>query len=748
MPEPGANNPDNSSEDKPKKIVLGPSGGKAAGPSDPTRKAPAYQDGEKPKEEGKPAARRTIKLKPLAKKPNASPSAKTMVLKAPNQGGSDSETEETSKLERRSVVPPAPVSPSTAIGNEDEEAEETVAIDRKAVRAAVSAPAPQTQEEETSSVDRKDIQKDDATEETSSIERKTLQDKSKTIGLAKHEETSSVDRQEVKEKSATIAKSQEEETSSVDRQEVKSQLAIISHGKQGEDDEDADVEETVALDRKPIKLAAKTQPEKTEDDTEETAAVDRAPVKLAAKTQPEAATGDDAEETAAVDRKPVKAAVKMKADDSEAGETAAVDRKGTTGEMPAAEGIEETAAIDRKSIKKEVKEEEEAEETAAIPRSKVQPPRPTSPSAPTMVLPQPKTGEEPEKPANVTGEEDVDDIVETVAMDRKSVKDAVPRPMPGAKQTIKLRPPTPTTPSGDGATAGKPASASTIKLKPKTPGEEAAAPEAKDAEPKAKAKQTIKLVPKKAATAKPSDPTVKVDVEEQSKQEAPKEEAKAPAKPSAPTIKLNKPPTPAPPKPAPPTPAPPDGAAGETPEAPAAGEEAGGKLSIKEESGGGGLKKKLSIKKEEKKEERFVEGSASPDGEQPKTVIGTGGGPKKKTADKDEPSILFVLSSLVALLTLAYLVLVLGGQYANQWEGQTIPVPAASEIAAMIGGSGDGAKAETSSPAEEVKEEAPEKAESKEGEAEKPAAEPAPDAKAAPKPAALPENKPAAAPKK
>ena len=47
--------------------------------------------------------------------------------------------------------------------------------------------------------------------------------------------------------------------------------------------------------------------------------------------------------------------------------------------------------------------------------------------------------------------------------------------------------------------------------------------------------------------------------------------------------------------------------------------------------------------------------------------------PEKKSAG-GEPSLLFAITAMIALLLAAYLVFVLAAQYSNLWEGKNIPV--------------------------------------------------------------------------
>ena len=262
---------------------------------------------------------------------------------------------------------------------------------------------------------------------------------------------------------------------------------------------------------------------------------------------------------------------------------------------------------------------------------------------------------------------------ETVSMQRteleeeatlKMQKPAVPPPIsavPGTKQTIKLRPSSlgsAATPAAAAPSAERPASAPTIKLTPKTEAEPEAVDSTEEDKTVAMAKQTIKLVPKKAestpqaavtaaapaAAPGPSSPTISID--ETSK-----------LKPSDPTIKMGATPPPS----------------EAQPQAPAKA-----KLTIKRHAGeasasipsapaassdmGAGKTAKGTMAPEEASEE-----------EETAAVAGA-----------DEPSMAFALVACFSLILVGYLMFMFLGQYANQWMDKDINIPGCTDRKSVV----------------------------------------------------------------
>ena len=254
----------------------------------------------------------------------------------------------------------------------------------------------------------------------------------------------------------------------------------------------------------------------------------------------------------------------------------------------------------------------------------------------------------------------------TVAMDRSAIEEqtrklqkpqvpvasvatgssfsSAPGGLPGSKQTIKLRPSTSGSPDA-GATEQRPASAQTIKLTPKSsapdataPSVEATAPVIKEVHTASMAKNTIRLVPKKAEVnssapvqPKPSDPTINL-------QGSPSE-----VKPSDPTSRLS--PTQMMPQP---------GA-----EAPAVE-----------------TKTKIGIKHYAAPQEAgdtSVGQAAVPGAEEAEAS-------EADVAAKDEPSIIFTIAAVISLLTIGFLSFVLFAQYDNHWMNGNISVPGVTKL--------------------------------------------------------------------
>jgi hypothetical protein len=233
------------------------------------------------------------------------------------------------------------------------------------------------------------------------------------------------------------------------------------------------------------------------------------------------------------------------------------------------------------------------------------------------------------KPLTPKADNVADEKVEdTISMDRSELEEESTLQMskpevPGAKQTIKLRPSS-NAPSEEAAPVAAPASP-TIKLQPAGNGG--------DDQTVPLAKQTIKLVPKKPedaatsaspsatntkAVAKASAPTVQLDAKK-----APTGTAVAMSKPSDPTVKLG----------------------GESP------------------------KKTLQLKK-------------TPTASGPAAATGPDDGEatssKRRSAPAaqdddgvDEPGMVMTLAACATVGILIYLALLVGVQYRNDWEDQT-----------------------------------------------------------------------------
>ncbi len=286
---------------------------------------------------------------------------------------------------------------------------------------------------------------------------------------------------------------------------------------------------------------------------------------------------------------------------------------------------------------------------------------PTTPSAPTAISKAvPPLGQE-EDTVSMTRSELDEDATQTVGRPSQQ-SEASPMStsssLPGAKQTIKLRP---STISGPSAIPATPSPGATIKLKP------AGANQAdEDEHTKAMAKQTIKLVPNKGqaatATAKPAAPTVRLTPG-----------ASLAPKPSDPTIKLTEPQAPQPsdptvkltpqtqmPKPSAPT-VKLTAVSGGPPPTPAATAE-----------GAPALKPTLSIKRQPAATDtisNIEEGQLAPDA----LVSG-----EIQAQAKDEPSIIFTLVAVITLIVLGFVMFMLAGQYSNHWMGQNITIPGVS----------------------------------------------------------------------
>jgi hypothetical protein len=284
---------------------------------------------------------------------------------------------------------------------------------------------------------------------------------------------------------------------------------------------------------------------------------------------------------------------------------------------------------------------ESLDSAAPSDKTKIAPPTPAP--APSAAPPTPAPVEddenESEETVSMSRAELEEDATQRVSANRKEESAAVP----GANQTIKLRPSTASQPAApmESQVSAKPAAASTIKLKPKPP-----AGSEEQEQTAAIAKQTIKLVPNKggAQAPKPGDPTVKLT------------ESQAPSqpKPGDPTVKLTPKSDAAPAAPSP---------GAQTVVLPSAGAEEAEKPAMP--------KTKLSIKKQESSQQaemhkgQLAPGSESFDEEE---------------TSSDEPSIIFTLVAVFALIVLGFVFVIMAAQYSNHWMGQNINIPVLSDM--------------------------------------------------------------------
>jgi hypothetical protein len=242
-----------------------------------------------------------------------------------------------------------------------------------------------------------------------------------------------------------------------------------------------------------------------------------------------------------------------------------------------------------------------------------------------------------------------DEDAATVKIEKPSKSAAAVKPVvPGAKQTIKLRPSAGTvqTPQAEDQPEPTKAGASTIKVKP---------PVAEDATADVQqTKKTIRLVPKKAEPAKPSDPTTKLEDDEQTA---------ALTKPSAVTAKL-------------------------PPESPGAAEAEDVDATIPDSSGASS-KKTLKLRTTKLKAPTHESSSAASGGSEDPGDTDTGmeavtAAPRMApmasgAAGADEGHIAFAIAAIVALLLMAYFTWMTLGQFGEQYlEWQSANVPALS----------------------------------------------------------------------
>ncbi len=254
----------------------------------------------------------------------------------------------------------------------------------------------------------------------------------------------------------------------------------------------------------------------------------------------------------------------------------------------------------------------------------------------------------------VTAAKENDEDAATVKIEKPSKSAAAVKPvLPGAKQTIKLRPSAGTvqTSAADDADDAPKAGASTIKVKP------APEPEAAAEEGVQQTKKTIRLVPKKPAEApaKPSDPTTKLGGDD--------EATAALARPSAPTVQL--------------------------PEEPAADD-----MDATIPEGAAASKKTLKLRTTKLKSPASPAAApaaaAAGGGEPGDTDTGMEPEPMMSrpaaqmasgNAGADEGHIAFAIAAIVALLLLAYFTWMNLGQFGEQYlEWQSANVPGLSGV--------------------------------------------------------------------
>ena len=237
--------------------------------------------------------------------------------------------------------------------------------------------------------------------------------------------------------------------------------------------------------------------------------------------------------------------------------------------------------------------------------------------------------------------------------------------LPGAKQTIKLRPTPAVLPEVKPETARATGPNMTIKLKPKK-ANVPVAEEAKTEEEQtvAIAKQTIKLVSKKEdspnVATKPSDPTIKL-VAQQVKPSDPtvRVETGIPVKTADPTIRLGSPLTPASPTiRLSPTASAPAAPALEPETMPVQKQDDG------EESPMVSTKSKLTIKKPMDAPE-IKEGEFAP--MSPEEAAAEAARGVLSDDVKNEPSIIFSIAAILAFAAMSFTVYMLSTQYYGQW---------------------------------------------------------------------------------
>ncbi len=280
--------------------------------------------------------------------------------------------------------------------------------------------------------------------------------------------------------------------------------------------------------------------------------------------------------------------------------------------------------------------------TGGIPSASPAPALKAQPVPLAKPAPVPASAPEEPEPAvqeqATVGMEKIELDEQTQKLSRVALPSAMPAGLPGAKQTIKLRPSTASSGASSSSPEAKPASAQTIKLTPRaaTSSAPASAPSAEGA----KSKQTIRLVPKKAEVntgapvqPKPSDPTINLQGDASSSGVAP----------SDPTTKFS------------PTQMVQAAQAEAAQEEPAA-EEGAGKPKI-------GVKKSLTPS-------AVMPSAAAVQAEMEADELAAAEKPKR-----DEPSILFTLAAVLALLLMAFLSVMLFVQDWNQWKGGDIKLP-------------------------------------------------------------------------
>ena len=240
--------------------------------------------------------------------------------------------------------------------------------------------------------------------------------------------------------------------------------------------------------------------------------------------------------------------------------------------------------------------------------------------------------------------------------------------LPGAKQTIKLRPTPAVLPEVKPQTARATGPNMTIKLKPKKANVPVAEEvKTEDEQTVAIAKQTIKLVSKKEDSpniaTKPSDPTLKL-VAQQVKPSDPtvRVETGVPVKTADPTIKLG----------SPLTPASPTIRLSPTAAAPAAPTLEPETMPVQRQDGAEGVeepamtstKSKLTIKKP-MEAPSIKEGEFAP--MSPEEAAAEAARGVQSDDVKAEPSIIFSIAAILAFAAMSFTVYMLSTQYYGQW---------------------------------------------------------------------------------
>lgn len=287
-----------------------------------------------------------------------------------------------------------------------------------------------------------------------------------------------------------------------------------------------------------------------------------------------------------------------------------------------------------------------------------------------------KTSPNSSSPADLQGKKQEDETVKIEKGPRQPApSESASTSIPGAKQTIKLRPSSTTPPSGE-SEASKPSSPSTMKLKPinvvqdqSTPPEsEPNDPGFSDEQTVAMQKRTIKLTPTKpSGESQPAAaPTVRLTSSGASVQ---------PPQPSIPTLKFASTGAQAPVQAAPPPPP-------QNEEAPPQPEPA-----VQQQQQASAPKRTLKLRATQSAPPPAQQQQAAGTDDMAKTgqqlAVPQMGDQEsssgKKEKGTDEPSIIFTIAASVAFLTLAYFSWMTIGQFGEEYLGwQTANVPGLS----------------------------------------------------------------------